>query len=213
MKGKGAEVVPPSCNRGQATGAKPFFSGNANRSGGVDDPEGRRKLVLEASHSGNWFPTMTKIPHQPTGYHTATPYLVVNGAARAIEFYRQAFGAQELFKLDTPGGRIGHAEIQIGDSRLMLADEFPEWDAKGPQTIGGTPVSILLYFENADEVFQRALAAGAKELMPLKNQFYGDRSGSLVDPFGHRWTIATHVEDVPPAELERRSAALFGTQA
>ena len=142
----------------------------------------------------------------PDGYHTATPYLICSGAAKAIDFYKKAFGATERMRHEM-GERVGHAEIEIGDSVIMLADEFPEMGAKGPHTIGGSPVGICLYVENADAVFQRAIAAGAKEERPLKDQFYGDRSGSLIDPFGHKWTIATHIEDVTPEEMEKRMAA------
>jgi PhnB protein len=144
------------------------------------------------------------------GYHTATPYLIVNGAARAIEFYKQAFGASEVMRIAGPAGKVGHAEIKIGDSHIMLADEFPEMDARSPQTIGGTPVGLLLYFEDADAVFNRAVSAGAKVLKPVQDQFYGDRSGTIADPFGHKWTIATHKEDVSPEEIQRRAAAMFG---
>lgn len=141
----------------------------------------------------------------PEGYHTVTPYLIVNGAAKAIDFYKQAFGARECFRVDGPDGRIGHAEIRIGDSIVMLSDEHPEIGARGPQSIGGTPVTLALYLENVDQVFQRAVDAGATVLRPVQNQFYGDRSGSVTDPFGHIWHIATHVEDVPPDEMERRA--------
>jgi PhnB protein len=139
----------------------------------------------------------------PDGYHTATPYLIVSGAAKALDFYKKAFGATELFRMPQPDGRIGHAEIQIGSSRIMLADEFPERDIRSPQTLGGSPVSIMLYVEDADHVFDQAVAAGAKVTRPLQNQFYGDRQ----DPFGHEWHIATHVEDVAPEELQKRAAA------
>jgi PhnB protein len=149
----------------------------------------------------------------PDGYHTATPYLIVNGAAAAIEFYKKAFGATELFRMDAPGGKIGHAEIQIGDSRIMLADEFPEMDARGPQSIGGTPVSIMLYVEDVDTVFNRAIAAGAKVKQPVQDKFYGDRSGNFVDPFGHVWTIATHKEDLSPSEIGKRAEAWMKTQS
>jgi len=148
-------------------------------------------------------------PYKPDGYHTATPYLIVSGAARAIEFYREAFGAKELVRMPAPGGKVMHAEVQVGDSRIMLADEFPDMGALSPQTIGGTPVSLMLYVEDCDAVFRRAIAAGAKEQRALQDQFYGDRSGNLVDPFGHKWTIATHKEDVSPEELTKRAAALF----
>ena len=141
----------------------------------------------------------------PDGYHTATPYLVIDGAAKAIEFYNQAFGAEELFRMADPSGRIGHAEIKIGDSPIMLADEHPEMGFKGPKSFGGTPVSLMLYVRDVDAVAAKAVAAGATVTKPVQNQFYGDRSGTFVDPFGHVWTVATHVEDVPPEELGRRA--------
>lgn len=143
----------------------------------------------------------------PPGYHTATPYLIVKGAARAIEFYQNAFGAKELLRFAEPGGKVGHAEIQIGDSPIMLADEFPEMGARSPESLGGSPVSILLYVEDVDAVARQAAAAGATELRPVQDQFYGDRSGTFVDPFGHVWTIATHKQDVPAEEMHRRMAA------
>ena len=146
----------------------------------------------------------------PEGYHTVTPYLYVGDAARAIEFYQTVFGAEELFRMDAPGGKIGHAEIMIGDSHIMLADEFPEMDARSPQTIGGSPVGLLLYLEDVDAVAASAVSAGAKLLEPLEDKFYGDRMGKLQDPFGHIWAIATHMEDVSPEELERRAAAMHG---
>jgi PhnB protein len=143
----------------------------------------------------------------PDGYHTVTPYLIVKGAARAIDFYKQAFGATELFRMEAPGGKIGHAEIRIGDSPIMLADEHPEMGALSPQSRGGTSVSILLYVEDADKLTEQAVAAGATVLRPIQNQFYGDRSASLADPFGHQWHIATHVEDVPVEEMRKRAEA------
>jgi PhnB protein len=142
----------------------------------------------------------------PEGYHSVTPYLIVHGGAQAIDFYKQAFGAVELFRMDAPDNKIGHAEIKIGDSIVMLADENPAWGAKGPSALGGTPVQLMIYVEDVDAVFKRALAAGGKETRPLKDQFYGDRSGTLTDPFGHSWTVATHKEDVSPTEMERRAA-------
>lgn len=142
----------------------------------------------------------------PDGYHTATPCLIVQGADRALEFYKKALGATELMRFDM-GGKIGHAEIQIGDSRIMVCDEFPEMDARGPKTLGGSPVGLYLYVENVDAAFDRAVTAGATVKRPLKDQFYGDRSGTVEDPFGHVWTIATHKEDVPPEEMHRRAAA------
>ena len=141
----------------------------------------------------------------PEGYHSITPYLVVNDAAGAIEFYKSAFGASELMRMTAAAGRVGHAEIRIGDSRIMLADEFPEMGARSARTLGGSPVHIYLYVEDVDAVTGKALAAGAKELRPVKDQFYGDRSGSIEDPFGHVWHVSTHKEDVPQDELKRRA--------
>ena len=145
----------------------------------------------------------------PDGYHTATPYLVLQNAASAIEFYKKAFGATELMRLASPGGKIGHAEIKIGDSPIMLADEFPEMGYRGPKALGGSPVSIMLYVEDVDAIFNQAVAAGATVKRPVKDEFYGDRSGNLEDPFGHVWTISTHKEDVSPDEIERRFATVM----
>jgi PhnB protein len=146
----------------------------------------------------------------PDGYHAVTPYLIIKGAAAAIEFYKKAFGATELFRMPQPDGKIGHAEIKIGDSPIMLSDEHPEMKFLGPQTLGGTPVSLLIYVEDVDSVFAQAIAAGAQQQMPVEDKFYGDRGGSLVDPFGHVWHIATHTEDVSPEEMEKRAAAAHG---
>jgi PhnB protein len=149
----------------------------------------------------------------PDGYHTATPYLIVNGAAEAIEFYKRAFGATELLRMTDPQGRIGHAEIRIGDSVIMLADEHPGMGYRGPRSMGGSSVSILLYVDDVDTIFGRAVSAGAAVQRPIANQFYGDRSGKLEDPFGHVWSIATHVEDVPPEEMRRRAEAAMRSSA
>ncbi len=140
----------------------------------------------------------------PDGYHSITPYLIIKGAAAALEFYQGAFGAAEVLRLPGPEGKIMHAEIKIGDSHVMLADEFPEMGIVSPTTVGNSPVGILLYTEDADTMFDKAIELGATEKKPLADQFYGDRSGTVVDPFGHVWTIATHVEDVPPEEIDRR---------
>jgi len=142
----------------------------------------------------------------PDGYHTVTPYLIIRDASDAIEFYRRAFGAVELLRMDAPGGKIGHAEVKIGDSPIMLADEYPEQGFLGPASLGGTAVSILLYVEDVDTLFARAIGAGATMMRPVVDQFYGDRSGTLKDPFGHVWTIATHKEDLSSEELQRRMA-------
>jgi len=136
----------------------------------------------------------------PDGHRTVAPYLAIKNAAGALEFYKKAFGAN---------GRVGHAEIRLGDSLIMLSDEFPEFGSKAPETLGGSPVSIHLYVEDVDAFVKRALAAGARELKPIANQFYGDRSGQLEDPYGHLWWVATHKEDVAPEEMQRRVRALF----
>ena len=152
---------------------------------------------------------MAKAKPIPEGYHTITPYLVIDGAGKAIDYYTKVFGAKEKMRMPSPGGRIGHAELSIGDSTLMLADEHPEMGHKGPRATGGTPVSILLYVDDVDSVFKNAVTAGGKERQPVKDQFYGDRSGTLEDPFGHVWTIATHVEDVSPEEMKKRMDEVF----
>lgn len=143
----------------------------------------------------------------PDGYHTVTPYLIVKGAPRAIEFYKKAFGATEVMRMAQPDGRIGHAEVRVGDSAVMLADEFPEMGIVSPATLGGTPVTLLIYVEDVDARFAEAVAAGATVKRPVVDQFYGDRSGTLADPFGHVWTIATHKEELSPEEMDRRHAA------
>jgi PhnB protein len=147
----------------------------------------------------------------PDGYHTITPYLYIRGAAGAIDFYKRAFGAVELFRMPMPDGRIGHAEIQIGNSVVMLADEHPEMGARSPQTLGGASSGYMIYVEDVDAQFPKAVAAGAKVQRPLKDQFYGDRSATVEDPYGHVWTISTHKEDVPPDEMARRAAAAMGS--
>jgi PhnB protein len=143
----------------------------------------------------------------PEGYHSVTPYLIVKSAAKAIDFYKQAFGATETLRVPQPDGRIVHAELKIGDSTIMLADEFPERNIRGPESLGGTPVTMHLYIEDVDMVAQRAVAAGAKEIRPVQDQFYGDRSGMFADPFGHQWNISTHVEDLSAEEVGKRAAA------
>jgi len=152
----------------------------------------------------------SKVKPIPEGYHSVTPYLIIKNAADAIEFYKKAFGATELFRMDQPDGKIGHAEIKIGDSPIMLSDEFPEMGHRGPQSLGGSPVSIMLYVEVVDAVVNRATTAGAKLDRPVEDKFYGDRAGSLTDPFGHIWHIGTHKEDVSPEEMEKRAAAAAG---
>jgi PhnB protein len=156
---------------------------------------------------------MAKTKPIPEGYHTATPYLVARDAAAAIEFYKRAFGAKEMMRMAAPDGRIGHAEVTIGDSRIMISDEYPEMGARSPKTLGGTPVSIYLYVDDVDAVAGRALAAGAKAVRPVEDKFYGDRAGMLEDPFGHTWHVATHKEDLSAEELRRRADAAMRQQA
>ena len=151
-----------------------------------------------------------KVRPIPEGYRSVTPYLVVKGGAKAIDFYKKVFGAREKFRMEGPGGTIAHAEIEIGDSVVMLADENPEHGALSPASIGGTPVSIMLYVEDVDRVADTLAKAGAKTLRPVQDMFYGDRSGSFEDPFGHRWHVSTHIEDVTPEEIERRMAKMKG---
>jgi PhnB protein len=143
----------------------------------------------------------------PDGYQSVTPYLIVKGAAEAIEFYKHVFGATEMLRMADAHGRIGHAEIKIGDSVVMLADEHPQMGYRSPSSLGGSSVSILLYLEDVDAVFARAITSGATAQREVSDQFYGDRTGTLKDPFGHVWTVATHVEDVAPEEMQRRAAA------
>jgi PhnB protein len=142
----------------------------------------------------------------PDGYHTVTPYIICKGAAKALEFYAAAFGAKEIARHEM-GGVIGHAEFQIGNSRMMLADEFPQMGAVSPKTLGGTPSGFCIYLANVDDAVAKAVAAGCTVERPLQNQFYGDRSATLIDPFGHKWTLATHIEDVSPEEMQKRMAA------
>jgi PhnB protein len=148
----------------------------------------------------------------PDGYHSVTPYLIVKGAAAAIEFYGKAFNATEIMRLGGPEGKIGHAEIQIGDSRIMLADEHPEMKALAPQSPGSSGVGFCLYVDDVDALVVQAIDAGAKVQRPLQDQFYGDRSATLEDPYGHVWTVATHLEDVPPDEIHRRMEAMTKPQ-
>jgi PhnB protein len=153
---------------------------------------------------------MSKVPHIPKGYQAVTPYLIIKGAAQAIDYYKKVFGATELFRMDGPDGKVGHAELQIGDSHIMLADENPSMGTghASATTIGGSPVSLYLYLPDVDAVVDRAVTEGAKILKPVQDQFYGDRSGFIQDPFGHLWGVATHVEDVSPEEMEERAKKL-----
>ena len=145
----------------------------------------------------------------PKGYHTVTPSIVVKGAAGAIDFYRKALGAEELMRFPGPDGSIMHAEIRIGDSVVMLGDEMPEQGGRSPKSIGGTPVSFFVYKENVDAAWKQAVDAGAKTIMPLADQFWGDRTGCLEDPYGHRWWLAQHVQDLTPEEMQRNAEAFF----
>jgi PhnB protein len=148
---------------------------------------------------------MKKVSYIPKGYNTVTPYLVIKGAAKAIDYYKNVFGATVVERMDAPDGRVGHAELQIGDSRIMLADENPQMGYRSAETIGASPVSLYVYIPDCDKVVAKAVAEGAKILKPVADQFYGDRSGFIQDPFGHLWGIATHIEDVSPKELEERA--------
>jgi PhnB protein len=148
-----------------------------------------------------------KVKPIPEGYHNVTPYLVIKGAAAAIDFYKKAFGAVEVMRMPQPDGRVGHAELKFGDSMVMLADEFPEMAVVGPKTLGNTSVALLLYVDDVDKAVERAVSLGATIKKPVADQFYGDRTGTLEDPFGHKWTLAVHLEDVSPEEMERRMAA------
>lgn len=152
---------------------------------------------------------MANVKPIPEGYNSITPYLVIKGAAAAIDFYRTAFNATEVMRMPMPDGRIGHAELRMGDSVVMLADESPEAEAISPSTLGGTTVGLMIYVEDADSIFNKAISMGAKVKKPMATQFYGDRNGTIEDPFGHKWTIATHVEDVTPEEMKRRMDAMM----
>ncbi len=146
-----------------------------------------------------------KVKPIPDGYSSVTPYLIVAGAGDAIAFYKKAFGAEEIMRMAAPDGKVGHAEIQIGNARIMMGDEFPEMNCRSPKAYGGTPVSIMLYVDDVDATAKRAVEAGATLVRPVENQFYGDRMGTIEDPFGHSWHVATHIEDIPEGELRRRS--------
>ena len=153
---------------------------------------------------------MAKVKPIPDGYQQVTPYLTVDGASTAIDFYTEVLGATERMRMADPGGKVGHAELTIGESVIMLSDEYADRGVVGPKTVGGTPVMISVYVEDVDAVYDRAVKAGAKALRPVENQFYGDRTGQFEDPFGHRWSVATHVEDVSPDEMAKRAAEAMG---
>ena len=147
----------------------------------------------------------------PAGYHSVNMYLSLRDAASAIDFYKRAFGAEQVMKLDMPDGKVAHAEIRIGDTTVMMAEENPDWGNKSPLTLGGSPVHLMIYVPDVDASFKKAIAAGGKETRPVKDQFYGDRSGTLKDPFGYEWTVATHIEDVSQEECQRRMEAEFAS--
>ncbi|HEV2116185.1 MAG TPA: VOC family protein [Terriglobales bacterium] len=147
---------------------------------------------------------MSKVKPIPEGYHSITPYLVIKGADRAIEYYKKAFGATEIMRMEGPDGKVGHAELKIGDSIFMLGEEMPQTGYRAPQ--GGSPVGLMLYVNDVDHVFKQAVAAGGRVDKEIKDQFWGDRNGSVYDPFGHLWTVATHIEDVSEDEMKRRMA-------
>lgn len=148
------------------------------------------------------------VQFKPDGYHSITPYLIIRGAAEAIDWYKTVFGAEEIMRMPGPDGKIGHAELKIGDTIFMMGDEGGPW--RGPQTLGGSPVGLMLYVKNVDAVFHRAMQNGARQNQPLENKFYGDRAGAFSDPWGHSWMVSTHVEDVSPEEMEKRLAAMMG---
>jgi PhnB protein len=152
---------------------------------------------------------MSKVNYIPKGYNSITPYLVIKGAAKAIDYYKNVFGATVVVRMDGPDGKVGHAELQIGDSRFMLADENPQLGHRSAETIGASPVSLYVYLPDCDKIVQKAVATGAKVLRPVADQFYGDRSGFIQDPFGHLWGIATHVEDVSDAEMKERMTKMM----
>jgi PhnB protein len=154
---------------------------------------------------------MADVKPIPYGYPQVIPYLAVDGAAAAIDFYGKVFGATERARMSMPDGKVSHAELQLGDSVVMLADEFPEMGARSPKTVGGTPVTISVYVEDVDSVVDRAVQAGATILRPVEDQFYGDRLGQFEDPFGHHWSVATRIEDVSPEEMNKRAAQAMGS--
>jgi PhnB protein len=152
--------------------------------------------------------SQNKVKPVPDGYHSVTPYLIVDGGAKAIDFYKRVFHATERMRMPSPGGKVGHAELTIGDATIMLADEHPGMGARGPRAFGGAAVSLHLYVPDVDATVKAAVGAGAKLVRPVENKFYGDRMGTIEDPFGHHWHVSTHVEDVPPDEMARRAAAM-----
>jgi uncharacterized glyoxalase superfamily protein PhnB len=173
----------------------------------------KSKVKATKRKVGKSKPAASARPGVPAGFSTVTPHLNVRDCAYALEFYKKAFGAVETVRMPGPGGKILHAEIKIGDSHVFLADEMPEWGSKSPLMLGGTATTISLYVEDADAVYNQAVGAGARVAMPLADQFWGDRYGKLVDPFGHEWAVATHLEDLTPAEMKKRQEAAMAQMA
>lgn len=165
----------------------------------------KRKAATKKTNSK----TSKKVMPVPKGYHNVTAYLIVNNAAKAIDFYKAAFGAKEVMRMAKPDGKVGHAEIRIGDSKIMLGDECPEMDVHSPETYGGSAVGIHLYMKNVDQIVEKAIGLGARLIRPAQDMFYGDRSAAVTDPFGHRWFVSTHIEDVTPAKIRKRAAELY----
>lgn len=179
----------------------------AKKKKGVAKNKAKKKVIKKAATKKK---TVKKLHFIPKDYHAITPYLIIDQAANAIEFYKKIFGAKEVMRMEKPNGKIGHAELKIGDAKIMLADESPEMNAKSPQNIGGTPVGIHLYTKNVDDVVKHAVIQGAKLTRPVETMFYGDRSGAIEDPYGHIWYVSTHVEDVTPAKIKKRAAEMYG---
>ncbi len=170
----------------------------------------KKKLLKKAKKTAKSVKRKNKISAIPKGYNSVTPCLTINNAAQAIDFYKTVFGAKEVMRMAKPNGKIGHAELKIGDTKIMLADEYPEMDIRGPEAFGGTPVGIHIYIKNVDQIVEKAVSAGANVKRPPENMFYGDRSATLVDPYGHVWHVSTHIEDVSKAQMRKRAAELFG---
>ena|SRR5437868_8786004 len=170
----------------------------------------KRKVIRKTKNKKSAVKRKKKVLTPPKGYHSVIPYLIIQQAAKAIDFYKKAFGAKEMLRMEQPSGKIGHAELKIGDAKLMLSDECPEMQARGPEAFGGCPIIVHLYIKNADAVIAKAVSLGAKVTRPAEDMFYGDRSGMIQDPFGYSWCISTHIEDLTPAKVKKRAQALFG---
>lgn len=168
-----------------------------------------KRTVKKARKKAGANRSKTKLSAQPKGYHSITPYLITQNARDAIDFYKRVFGAKEVMRLEQPNGKVGHAELRIGDAKIMLADEFPEMGSRSPEAFGGTAVGIHVYVKDVDAVVDRAVSAGAMLMRPVENMFYGDRIGTVVDPYGHKWHVSTHIENVPLARIKKLSAEMF----